>query len=145
MHQIGRAGYIQDIPHSLFHLLQGQYRLTATRGANDDQGRLEGVDIALNLVKRDNLIQHVECGMIGIDVNQRLLLHLIHRSQGGDLGLIHHAATIEKSGFFVGMLFDALQYQGISLPLVAVNRKQQTVAPIQPCPIEVIPHLLDLG
>ena len=145
VHQVGRAGDIEDIPHGLLHLLQGQHGLAASRRADDDQWRLEGVDSALGLVKREHLIQYVEGGVIGVEVNQRLLLHLIDRPRAGDFGLIHHAAAIEKAGFFVGMLFDVLQNQGISLSPVAVNRKQQPVAAVQARAIEILPHLLDLG
>ncbi len=74
-----------------------------------------------------------------------LRLYFIQRVQGGNLGLIHRDATLEKAGFFVGMLLNALQYQGIGLPLIVVDGKQQAVAAIQPGAIEIVPHLLDLS
>jgi len=42
------------------------------------------------------------------------------------------------------MLVDTLQDQGIGIPLITVDRKQQTVAAIQPRAIKIVAHLLDL-
>ncbi len=98
MHQVGGAGDIEDIPLTLFHLLQGERRLAAARRANNNQRGLEGIDSVLSLVEGDDLIQHVECRMIRIDIDQRLRRHLFQRVQKADFALIHHRATIEKTG-----------------------------------------------
>jgi len=97
VHQVGRAGDIEDIPLRRLHLFESQGRFATAGGADDDQRWLKGVDIALFFIERDDLVQQIESGVVGIDIDQRLRLRLFQGVHRWDLGLIDHHTTIEKA------------------------------------------------